>query len=250
VGPEGRLWVEHPVTKILQPIELDPAGARIIQDLESGTIVPRDLPPATLALLLLGQVVVPVAAASPSPLTELRESLVSDKYLVVRNVVSPLFVAAMRRHYRALARAGHLVTDPEQVKGMRDGMYCEFVLLYVQDQLGRWLNGIVPRPMKPSFAFFTRYRPEAVLARHVDREQCLWNVSLAIDADPDPGRADAWPLCFQVGDEARSVRLGLGDAVLYSGVETPHWRDALAAGRTAALLTMHYVDLAFRGALG
>jgi hypothetical protein len=254
LAPEGRLWVEHPATEVLQPIELDPHSVEVLDRLESGALAPRDLPPATLELLLLSDVVVPAPLARRDQLEErraqIRDQLARDKYLVVRNAVSPLFVAAMRRHFRAFEVAGHLMTDKHQVKDQRDGLYCELITLYLQDQLGRWLNAIAPRPVQSTFCWFSRYRSGAVLKRHRDRPQCLWNLSFAVDGDPDPGRDGAWPLWFEIGGEARSVRLGLGDAVLYSGTELPHWRDELPQGRTAGMCFMHYVDLSFQGDLG
>jgi hypothetical protein len=248
-GPEGRLWVQHPETEILQPYELGPDVAEALDGLLSGAIAARELPGPLLSSLLLSHVLLP-GLPKEDRSAEGRERLARDKYLVIPNAVSPLFVAGMRRHYRALERAGHLVTDATQVAQKRDGIYCEFVALHLQDQLGRWLNRVVPKPLKPSYTFFFRYHSEAALAPHRDRPQCLWNVSFAVDAEPEVGRDGAWPLCFSVHDETRSVKLGLGDAVLYSGTDLLHWRDALPPGHTAGVCFLHYVDAAFDGDLG
>jgi hypothetical protein len=135
------------------------------------------------------------------------------------------------------------------VKEQRDGIYCEFITLYLQDQVGRFLNRFLPEPVKSSYTWFFRYRSEAVLDRHKDRPQCRWNVSFAVDSSPDLGREGAWPICFQIGSESRSILLGAGDAVVYSGTDVEHWRDALPAGHTVSMCFLHYVNAGFEGRL-
>ena len=254
MSPDGRLWVEEPQTKVLQPYDLDRNMADTVARIASGTLDPRDLPAPLLSTLLLAQIVLPSRATSPEDATrrlgEMRDRLAREKYLVIHGAVSPLLVAALRRHFRALVRAGHLSADGVIPMCHRDVMYGEFTSLYLQDQLYRWLNGIVAKPIKSSYTYSARYHSGSTLTAHRDRPQCLWNVSFAIDADPEVGREGAWPLYFQVGEETRSANLGLGDAVLYSGTELLHWRDALPAGRTASLCFLHYVDADFEGPLG
>ncbi len=255
VGPEGRLWVEGLGVNVLQPYEIDPNVADAITRMASGSLAPRDLPAPLLATLLLSQIVVPHASASAmneeERLRAMRDSLARDACLVIRNAVSPLFVAALRRHFRALRRAGYLEPDDRHVVHRRDGFYCEFTSLYVQDQLGRYLNRLLPKPVKPSYTFFFRYHSSAALSPHRDRPQCRWNLSFAVDGEPDVGREGAWPIHFKTEEgETRSAHLGLGDAVLYSGTDVVHWREALLEGRTASLCFLHYVDADFEGSLG
>ena len=251
----ARLWLAHPTTRVWQPYEVGHDLLKLLEQVARGELAPRSLPPSLITLLLLADVLVPsrdapAAQGYMADVRDARERLAADGYVVLPNVVSPLYVAALRRHYRGLERAGYLETDLSQVKERRDGVYCEFAALYIQDQLVRFLDRIVPVPIKPSYCWFFRYRPSAVLERHVDRPQCRWNVSFAVDASPDTGRSGAWPLCFEVAGRTHSVLLGSGDAVLYSGTDLPHWRDELPAGRTVSMCFFHYVDADFQGELG
>lgn len=250
----ARVWLQHPVMGIWQPFEASTPLAHMLRRIAGGEFDPACLPAAARTRLVLAHVLGPPAsfdgAAREARITAMRESLAKNGYVVLRSLVSPLLLAALRKHYRGLERAGYLETDRTQVKDGRDGIYCELAGLFLQDQLAQLINRIVPTPVKPSYCWFFKYRPSAVLWRHTDRAQNRWNVSFAVDAHPHVDESSAWPLFMQVGDEARAVRLGAGDAVLYSGTETPHWRDPLPAGQTASMCLLHYVDEHFTGTLG
>jgi hypothetical protein len=249
----SRLWVPNLWTGIWQPYEVSQPLEDILEKLERKKVTPSELPESLKILLVLSQILVTRGTLSgdSDPLLDsrLRSTLRDQGFLVIRNIISPLQVAALRRHFRNVQRAGYLDTDREQVLYSRDGVYCEFITLYLQHQFARYLNRILPSRIKPSYGWFFRYRSSAVLERHTDRPQCRWNVSLAIDTEPERGRREAWPLFLQMADRTHSIKLGCGDAVLYSGTETPHWRDALEANQTASLCFLHYVDDDFSGSL-
>jgi hypothetical protein len=167
--------------------------------------------------------------------------------VVLRSILSPLTIAAARRHFRRLRRAGLFVTDEEQVVGLRAGLYSELSSLHWQAQLAPLLNELVPSRAEPSYTFVMRYAAGAVLKRHTDRPQCKWNVSFCIDMEPRDAPQDAWPFFLDVDGRVVEVRLGVGDAVVYSGTDTPHWRDALGPGRAVWMCFFHYVDASFEG---
>jgi hypothetical protein len=156
-------------------------------------------------------------------------------------MLSPLHAAAMRRHARALRRGGQFELDVEQVPGLRDGVCGEAMCLVWLRQLAPLVTAIVGEPVRPSYTWLRRYRPGAVLERHVDRDHCRWNVSLCVDMEPDRGVVDAWPLNMTLRRETHSVRLGIGDAVLFSGTKTPHWRDVLTDG-AVSMCFFHFVS--------
>lgn len=90
----------------------------------------------------------------------------------------------------------------------------------------------------PSYSFWRIYERGAVLREHVDRAACEVGVSIAIAAEP---AAAVWPLWLRGLDaRERAVRLHSGDAVIYSGAQVPHWRDALP-GSVQYQMFLHYV---------
>ncbi|MEM9491884.1 MAG: hypothetical protein AAGC55_22250, partial [Myxococcota bacterium] len=113
----------------------------------------------------------------------------------------------------------------------------------------RPVQRLVVAPIKPSYAFLSRYREGAVLHRHTDRDQCAWNLSVVLDQYPDPSRDQAWPIHFAIRGSVHTALLGSGDGVLYSGTQVPHWRDALPAGQRVTIGIFHFVDREFAGSL-
>jgi hypothetical protein len=43
-------------------------------------------------------------------------------------------------------------------------------------------------------------------------------------------------------DNASEIRMGVGDVVLYRGVEKHHWREVYTEGKWQAQAFLHYVD--------
>jgi hypothetical protein len=170
-------------------------------------------------------------------------------YAILRGIVSPFQIAAIRRYFRRLYAQGYFTFDATKEPENREGLYCDLLTLYLQNQVGRLLNRVLVEPIKPSYTWVFRYLPGAVLAPHLDRPQCEWNVSLCVDMEPGGARESAWPIYLVSNGEPHGVKLGVGDAVLYSGRKTRHWRDQLREEEAATLCLLHYVPADFTGNL-
>jgi hypothetical protein len=93
---------------------------------------------------------------------------------------------------------------------------------------------ITGKELNPTYSYFREYRHGATLSRHTDREAC--EISLTINLGGDP-----WAFWLE-GKRGRSrVSLTAGDAVLYRGLECPHWRNRFRGGQ-AFQTFLHYVD--------
>ena len=101
--------------------------------------------------------------------------------------------------------------------------------------------------IKPSYSILAIYPGGVELPIHCDRSQCLWNVSLALAYEP--GHSAPWPFCLDYHGQVHTVALEMGDLVLYSGTQTPHWRPRLPEGQYAAMGLFHYVEEGFKGSL-
>lgn len=249
------VWVERPETRILQPFWLSGTWGNDLRKLVIEKVSPTALSDEAVRALMLADVLLPrdhfeaLESTRKSTAEVLRQQLIQRKYAVLRDIVSPLFTANLRRHARALRQSGYFVTDKAQVVGMRDGMYCELMSMFLQHQLTGFLNQITDAPIKPSYTWIMRYRPGADLERHIDRPQCRWNVSFCIDTEPDVERENGWPLYMEINHGRREARLGMGDALLYSGSEVFHWREPLPAEQSATICFFHYVPASFLGSL-
>jgi len=170
-------------------------------------------------------------------------------YAVVRNLIPPLHIAALRQYYRALVVGGDLTVGDNQV-AERYRLHSEPVALFFHPQLASLVGRIAGERVKPSYIYFVSYPPGSELPRHVDREQCEFSISLLADYTPDPDGPCNWPLFLEhpsLPDRVVAANLGLGDAVFYRGRQLVHYRNRLSDGHRSSSIFLHYVREDFAG---
>ena len=106
----------------------------------------------------------------------------------------------------------------------------------------------------PTYAYARHYTKGEVLECHTDRPACEYSVTITLGHD-----GDVWPFWFaDAGEETdqgivgeknhiyrvkniEQITMEIGDAVIYKGCETPHWREELQ-GEWQTQIFLHYVD--------
>ncbi|MDQ1591342.1 MAG: hypothetical protein QOG71_1969 [Pyrinomonadaceae bacterium] len=237
------LWVEDTGTETLAPYWLMPEHARLFVQLKEGKVAPAELDADTSARFAEARILIaPEEDAARADnwrraCEELRRDLQSEQHAVMRKIIHPLQLAALRRYFRALDARGHLkASSNKHYAHRRRSIYDEETARFVQQQINALVNRITPAPVRPSHCQVSVYQPGAFLRRHKDQPQYVWNLSLVVDAEPESEEANAWPICVEVEGRAREVRLEIGDAVLYRGAEFTHWRDVLPDGESVTML--------------
>lgn len=248
------LWVRNPGTKILAPYWLNSLYVELIQGLFNGQLSPGQLAPDVLAALTKAKVLVAAeydgseSKAWAETLAKVRTSLQAEQYAVVRNIIDPLQIAALRTYFRTLDHKNFLV--PYVRSGsVRYGLHNEPVAEFVHHQLSDLVRCVTGEPIIPSYCFLSLYKTGSFLARHSDRPQCAWNVSLLIDSDPEKSPGDSWPIFLEAGGQTSAIHLEMGAGLLYRGTDIPHWREPLANGQTNTLILCHFVPEDFTGHL-
>ena len=90
----------------------------------------------------------------------------------------------------------------------------------------------------PTYSYARLYKKGEKLKIHTDRESCEISVTITLDFD-----GEAWPIYMgdEGGENASKITMGVGDAVLYRGMEKHHWRKKFK-GNQQAQVFLHYVD--------
>jgi hypothetical protein len=83
-----------------------------------------------------------------------------------------------------------------------------------------------------TYSYWRMYTMFSKLAKHKDREACEISVTVMLGSD-----GTDWPIFI----EGESISLLPGEAVIYHGIESEHWRDEFK-GDWHAQVFMHYVD--------
>jgi hypothetical protein len=237
------VWVEDAGTRALAPYWLTPKRARLIEQLRAGRLAPAELDAEVVAQFREAGILIAAgedtarADAWRRACEELRRDLQIEQHAVLRKIIHPLQLAALRRYFRTLDGRGHLkASSNKHYAHRRRSVYDEETARFVQQQIAALVNRITPAPVRPSHCQVSVYQPGAFLRRHKDQPQYVWNLSLVVDAEPELEEQRAWPICVEVDGRTREVRLEIGDAVLYRGSEFTHWRDVLPDGQSVTLL--------------
>ncbi len=253
---DGRAWawVSHPDAAVPTPLSLDEADGAALRALTSGAAAPGELDPALREALVRADVLLDPEDAERRRATwaaecaEAANRMERQRYAVVRGILAPAAIAALRGYYRTLVAEGRVGLDDRQVL-LRYAQHNEPLARHFHRELAGFASEIAGERVVPSYVFFASYLPGAVLKPHTDRAACEVSISLQIDYLPDPEGASPWPLYLDVGGRPVAVSLGLGDGLVYRGRELCHWRDALPAGHSSTSLFLHYVPADFTGAL-
>jgi len=248
-------WIEDAGTRIWTPFWVRNEWVPALESLRAGQPVPSTLPQHMQQTLRAVNVLVPPEQKWEQRRTwervceEAENQFRALGYAVVRDLISPVFLGAMRHYYRALVAGGRLPRGDDQV-AERYRLHSEPVAMFFHGQLSRLVGQIAGEPVKPSYLYFASYPSGSALPKHVDRIQCEFSISFLVDYSPDPRGPCGWPLFLEHADlpgGVVSADLGIGDAVFYRGRRLAHYRDRLPEGHQSSSIFLHYLPQHFIG---
>lgn len=248
-------WIEDAGRGVWTPLWARGEWPAILASLQPGQPAPAALTPGVRETLVAANVLV-----APSGERDQRakwDAVCRDAgaqferygYAIVRDLLPPVLIGALRDYYRALVAGGQLPRGDDQVPD-RFRLHSEPVAMFFHPQLASLLSRVAAEPVRPSYLYFASYPPGAALPRHVDRVQCEFSISLLIDYSPEPDGPCGWPLFLEhaaLPGGVVAADLGIGDAVIYRGRELAHYRHPLPEGHQSSSLFFHYVGEDFAG---
>jgi hypothetical protein len=244
-------WIRHPVIDSLLPFWLGPELESAVRNLGPGDDARGVLSRGDCSILLAAGIL----KREDSPLHEsteshekLRKIYRDQNYVPFPALVHPFHVAALRRYYRRLIRKG-LIRQHDPQCPQRLVAHNEPVARFFHHQLTKVVSSVAGEPVKPSYAYLASYQSGAELAKHTDREQCEFSISLCLDFSPEPERGTPWPLCLDTPQGKVDIHQALGDGLFYRGSRVPHYREALGDGLTSTSIFFHYVPANFAGSM-
>ena len=88
----------------------------------------------------------------------------------------------------------------------------------------------------PTYSYARVYLRGAVLSKHVDRPSCEISTSLAISHSGPR----IWPIFIETNGGTVGIELEPGDALVYSGIYIPHWREEFDGDHQIQVF-LHYI---------
>jgi hypothetical protein len=98
-----------------------------------------------------------------------------------------------------------------------------------------YMNDVMNEQMLPTYSYARIYKNGEVLEPHTDRDACEISITLHLGGDKE------WPIWFTdpQGNKV-SVNLKIGQAAIYKGIVSKHWRETFE-GDEYAQVFLHYV---------
>ncbi len=158
-----------------------------------------------------------------------------DGYLVLKQFIPRIMCEYIDENIKVLEANSYLDYGDTQVeKAFSAGspVITETLLDVVTPILSKTINC----ELYPTYSYLRIYVKGAVLEKHMDRPSCEVSATVPISY-ACPG---IWPLYLETGDQAIRVELEPGDALIYKGIELPHWREAFEGERQVQVF-LHYV---------
>jgi hypothetical protein len=178
-----------------------------------------------------------------------RDQLATRRFAILREILAPGVRAALRYYVRQLVARGYFPALGDGQVELRSAIHNEPTVASLHQGLALIVSGIAGETVRASYCYLSCYEAGAVLAPHVDRPQCNYNLSLVLDMQGPAGEPDPWPIYLELDGRPEAVLLQVGDGLVYSGTELLHWREALPAGQRAIVCFFHFVPLEFTGSL-
>lgn len=166
----------------------------------------------------------------------LKQELFQNNYVVIDNFISIEKATELYNYFKEEAEKNPAAFSNDSQCPKSLGMYNFrwFVELLI-DKIP-FMSEVLEEPMFPTYSYARIYANKEVLAKHIDRHACEVSVTLHLGND-----GTNWPIYFtKPNGEIVSYNLKPGQAVIYLGMISPHWRDPFE-GQEYGQVFLHYV---------
>ena len=165
----------------------------------------------------------------------MNSQLQENNYVLIDNFISPEQAQQLYQTFKQDAIQGKLNYGDDQCPtSVYKYDYRWFVELLVNKCLS--LSEFMGETMLPTYSYARRYAKGEVLKKHKDRPACEVSITLHLGSDGVP-----WPIYFtKPNGEVVGAELKPGQAAIYLGMESEHWRDAYQ-GDDYVQVFLHYV---------
>lgn len=168
-------------------------------------------------------------------MTAIRKELEANNYVVLEDFIPPQRAKDLYDHFIAHKNEWPELfhRDDQCPRSLATYNYKLFLVLLVE-KVG-YMTDKMGQVMLPTYCYARAYKNGEVLEKHTDRPACEISVTLHLGGD------HTWPIWFTKPDGSKvSCELKPGQAVMYQGMVSEHWRDAYE-GKEYAQVFLHYV---------
>jgi hypothetical protein len=167
--------------------------------------------------------------------SDLAERFEQSGYAVIKQFIPPLMCQYIGKNVSVLEKNSRFSFGDTQVEKAFSGgspAIAETLL----DLMTPVLSGVLGYELYPTYSYLRIYVKGAVLHKHTDRYACEVSATIPIEFKSQRN----WPLCLEIDGSAKMIELEPGDALIYKGIQIPHWREPFEGERQVQVF-LHYV---------
>lgn len=167
-----------------------------------------------------------------------RQEFKDKKYVHLKNFLSKENCEILTNTLKGLVSENK--TSPDSQCPLSQSIHGAPVFDKLLEDLTPYFESASGLKLYPTYAYARLYSPNDELEVHVDRESCEISATVTLGFD-----GDVWSI--YMGDNpdksnATEIKMDIGDAVLYKGMEKWHWREKYVEGKWQAQVFLHYVQ--------
>lgn len=166
----------------------------------------------------------------------MRQDLIDNGFVVVKNFLGLEEAVSLYKRFKEIytETPGEFTQDCQCPRS--PGIMDAYVFLALLVNKVPHMSEIIGEQVFPTYCYARHYRQGEVLLKHVDRDACEISVSVHLGGDAD------WKLSFKKpnGEEV-GLSLKPGEAAVYLGCTTEHWREGEYQGQEYGQVFLHYV---------
>lgn len=163
----------------------------------------------------------------------MRIEIIKNNYLHVPKFIGQDDAFKLAKEFKEYCAKFNIQGDPQAPNSHSVYDFMPFLRLLVEKIPE--VSELLGEKVLPTYTYARVYKEGSELIRHRDRPAC--EVSLTLNLSKDKN----WPIYFQRSDGSEtSLELEPGDAAMYLGCQSDHWRNKFD-GQEYIQLFMHYV---------
>lgn len=162
-----------------------------------------------------------------------KQKLIDDGFAVVSNFIDADHAKGLFEAYKGCEKIKNWDDYQTPDSSHSVANFREFVELLCAKNME--VSNLIGEMVLPTYSYARIYKQGNILEKHTDRPECEISLSVHLQGDKE------WPIYMEKPNgEVVGITLKPGDAVLYLGCDTPHWRDAYD-GEEYGQVFLHYV---------
>lgn len=167
--------------------------------------------------------------------SDIAKVFAQDGYVVIKQFIPRIMCEYISKNIRVLEANSRLSFGDTQVEKAFSGG-SPAITETLLDLMTPVLSQTLDCEVYPTYSYLRIYVKGAVLGKHTDRFSCEISATLPIEYES----RSIWPLCIELDGNVKKIELEPGDALIYKGIEIPHWREAFDGERQVQVF-LHYV---------